>query len=412
MPLPPDTQIVIAGAGPHGLAMTIHCLVAAPHLRDRITVVDPSGQWLRTWRDQFARLEISHLRSPGVHHPGVRPEALMKHTRAHDLPTSGLPYGLPMTEAFSHFCDDLIKEHDLASFVVRGEMIDVDCDEQQTCRVTIATGEQHTMLPNSRLIIASNPHRPNIPPWAHSLDDDVLRLGHQVDIRQLGDLTGTNVVVVGGGLTAAHLACGAAEHGASVTLAFRDGLRESPFDTDPGWLGPKELRAFDEIDDPSERLRTAMAARNGGTIPPWMFDRLEGCSNAITILEHAEVASVASTADQVWLATGTAPSIEAMPALDRLRDRIPSVDGYPVPGADLTLADLPIHVTGRLATIELGPAAGNLWGAQRAAERISHSLTGIDLRLEFHPIVLHQRPDAPPTHSPSQPSQPSQGSQP
>jgi hypothetical protein len=29
---------------------------------------------------------------------------------------------------------------------------------------------------------------------------------------------------------------------------------------------------------------------------------------------------------------------------------------------------------GRLATLTLGPAAGNLWGAQRAAERITEAI--------------------------------------
>ena len=60
--------IVIAGAGPHGLATAVHLLTAAPSLRSRLMVVDPAGEWLGDWRDQFARLEIANLRSPAVHH--------------------------------------------------------------------------------------------------------------------------------------------------------------------------------------------------------------------------------------------------------------------------------------------------------------------------------------------------------
>ena len=109
--------IVIAGAGPHGLATTIHLLTAAPRLRDRLVVVDPAGTWMRAWTEQFARLDISHLRSPAVHHPAPRPGLLMEHTATHRLAISGLPYGLPTTRTFARFCNDLIEHHDLEGTV-------------------------------------------------------------------------------------------------------------------------------------------------------------------------------------------------------------------------------------------------------------------------------------------------------
>ena len=48
--------------------------------------------------------------------------------------------------------------------------------------------------------------------------------------------------------------------------------------------------------------------------------------------------------------------------------------GYPVIDESLRLPKLPIFVTGRLTTSILGPAAGNLWGAQRAAQRIANTV--------------------------------------
>ena len=50
------------------------------------------------------------------------------------------------------------------------------------------------------------------------------------------------------------------------------------------------------------------------------------------------------------------------------------VDGYPIIDDSLRLPRLPIFVTGRLTTSILGPAAGNLWGAQRAAQRIARQV--------------------------------------
>ena len=40
------------------------------------------------------------------------------------------------------------------------------------------------------------------------------------------------------------------------------------------------------------------------------------------------------------------------------------VDGIPVLRQDLRLGRRSMYLTGRLAAIELGPAAGALWGAQ------------------------------------------------
>jgi len=438
--------IVIAGAGPHGLATVVHLLTAAPRLRDRLVVVDPTGKWMSAWAEQFARLDITNLRSPAVHHPAPRAGLLRSHTATHRLPTSGLPYGLPTTETFAWFCRDLIEWLDLEPLLMTGTVVDVtsctESDGTEGCSVTVDSCHERTTLMADRLVLACNPCQANIPGWAlgHLAENGpcgdsvggpgTIQLAAQVDLRRVGDLTGAYIVVVGAGLTAAHLVCGAAQRGAHVTLVVRRQLTERSFDTDPGWLGPKELDRYDTIEDPGERLAVARAARGGGTIPPWMLVELRSLfdSGAVTLLEGAEVGEitevrdggptatdsahgrrhhlsiVSSTseprtvvADQVWLATGTTPTLDAVPALAGLRDRISIVQGFPVTGPDLRIGSLPIHVTGRLATVELGPAAGNLWGARQGARRITYSLTGIDLETD-DPNLASTLPSKQPSH--------------
>ena len=405
----PDRQqppIVIAGAGPHGLATAVHLVTAAPCLRDRLVVVDPAGDWLVQWRDQFARLDIAHLRSPAVHHPAPRAGLLMEHTATHRLPTTGARYGLPTTEAFEHFCDALIDHHRLGSLVTSGVVVDVLAgSDDDALAVTVDVGNYRcSTLIAERLVIASNPSKPNVPEWAQDLPSDVVEPAALVDLGCIGDLGEVQVLIIGSGLTAAHLAYGAARRGARVTMVCRGRLAERGFDTDPGWLGPRELDRYQTIDDPAERLRVARAARGGGTIPSWMLGelRLLAESDKFTIVELAEVALVdrstegaarfdittsdgsqrSVSVDRCWLATGTEPTLDAFPAIDRLRGRIPMVGLLPIPCRDLTIGRLPVHVTGRLATIELGPAAGNLWGARQSARRITRSITGLDLELE------------------------------
>ncbi len=400
--------IVIAGAGPHGLAVTLHLLTAVPGLRDRLVVVDPAGVWMRAWTEQFARLDIANLRSPVVHHPAPNAGLLLEHTATHRLPTSGLPYGLPTTAAFGSFCDELIAHHRIESLVRKGTLVDVNVDinghGDERCEVTIEFAGNRTSLTVAQLVIATNPSRANIPSWVLDLDSAIVEPAAQIDLRSIGDLSGAHIVVVGAGLSAAHLACGASRRGANVTMVCRRKLDERGFDTDPGWLGPKELDRYGRIEDPHARLETARTARGGGTVPQWMIDELADltATGAVTILERTEVrgarpcgsasrrrveitlATVGGgdrtvLADRCWLAIGTTPTIDAMPALDRLRARIPTIDGLPIPTADLTVGARSIHVTGRLATIELGPAAGNLWGARQAARRITRAITGIDV---------------------------------
>ena len=55
------------------------------------------------------------------------------------------------------------------------------------------------------------------------------------------------------------------------------------------------------------------------------------------------------------------------------------IDGFPVTNNSLRLCEEPIYVMGRSATFALGPSAGNLWGATRAARRIATDITGVEL---------------------------------
>ena len=84
-------------------------------------------------------------------------------------------------------------------------------------------------------------------------------------------------------------------------------------------------------------------------------------------------------ADRVWLATGTWTDAHALKCLRPLLQDVPTLQGIPVVDQTLRLGPHPVFVMGRLATTTLGPAAGNLWGAQRAAHRIARAITGVDL---------------------------------
>ena len=55
------------------------------------------------------------------------------------------------------------------------------------------------------------------------------------------------------------------------------------------------------------------------------------------------------------------------------------VQGFPLLNEQLRLGPHPAFIMGRAAMLSLGPAAGNLWGAQRAARLITQAITGVDV---------------------------------
>lgn len=383
-------DVCVLGAGPHGLAAAVHLRQARPDCR--VLVVDAEGGWLANWHRQFERARISSLRSPAVHHPVPGARALQAYLNEKRLPDSGLPYGQPTTESFASFCAQAIEDFELDDPLVgRSRSVSLVGDG-----VSIDIGND--VIRAGHLIVASNPHERVIPDWAWSLigsTPGVLNYAAEVDLG-CAQVQGQRIVVIGGGLTAAHLACGAASSGAHVHWVTREPIRYRSFDTDPGWLGPKCLDEFHREPDPAKRLERVRAARGGGSVPEWMRHHLRSHVGGGRLVMHegsdvraamlgedgpqlALGDNTTLVADRVWLATGTRPDIGSARCLAELVADLPVIEGYPVVGPDLRLGSHPIFVMGRLASLALGPAAGNLWGAQRGAERITRAITGICL---------------------------------
>jgi cation diffusion facilitator CzcD-associated flavoprotein CzcO len=384
-----DARVAIVGAGPHGLAAALHLVDADPGLRDGLVVLDPAGGWLRAWDERFARLGIEHLRSPGVHHPGCNPHQLAEWSERHGLDSARpWPYALPATSTFRGFCAHLVAEAGLTEHVVPTRVRQIT-PGPYGARLVLANG---TDMVAEHVIVATDPARRCTPGWVGDLSPvpaESVAHGDDVDL-QACDLDGQHVTVVGGGLTAGHLAAGAVERGATVTLVGRRPLREQMFDTDPTWLGPRQLDPFHRVTDPGERLRMALAARDGGSMPPWMTRRLRDAEEAgyLRVLAPGRICGAHLAdhrvrlvlgdgspldTDRVWLATGTRPDVTADRVTAGLQATHPTqlVDGWPILDAHLRWPGTDVHLLGRLAMPAIGPAAGNLWGARIGAARIA-----------------------------------------
>lgn len=390
MSTPPDTcdaGLVVVGAGPHALTLLGELGRTRPGLLDDVVVVDPSGTWLQAWCEQFERLGIEHLRSPVVHHPHPDVYAIHRHPDLRDDDIGPGPYRRPSQRIFLRVVRDLLDELGPAARVTPVAATALHPEPGRT-RVVLSDGSE---LRARTVVLATNSH----PPVRLGAGD---ALDARPDVRDVAP--GDHVVVIGGGLSAAQLVDQALSRDAAVTLVTRRRLVAREFDVDPGWMGPKYLDGFEQVPDPADRVRRALAARGGGTVPPLVLDllRQQVTDGRLHLIEGVAAVAVrqqgtqrcvqladgtAVHADRVVAALGSRLDVTADPLLGPLvaRGLVAVAGGAPVLDDSLGLPGTSIHVMGRHAITQLGPAAGNLAGARRASERLAAHLCGQDPRL-------------------------------
>lgn len=400
--VPAQTDIAIVGAGPHALTLVTHLLQKRKHLHSRFLVFDPSGTWLHQWQQQFAALEIPHLRSPAVHHPDPNPYALRRF--AESRPDELFPpYDLPGTQLFQDFCFNVIRRWQLQERVIKAYVTRIEPlphPLRSRFRVWLQDGQS---IIARRVVLATGSGKLQLPDWVSQIQSEYPkdRLCHsqQVNLRGL-QLAGERVLIVGGGLTSGHLAVGAIARGAKVQLMVRRQLQAKLFDADPGWLGPKYLKGFWAESDWEKRAQLIQQARNGGSLTPAMMSQLRQHSRngQLRFDENCQVVKAQwldncwlvkcssgeeHKCDRLWLATGTRLDITAQPLLTEILQSysVLVVNGLPVLEDRLRLPSCELFLLGGLTALQVGPAARNLSGARMASERIVPALTKSSIAL-------------------------------
>ncbi|SOE02228.1 FAD/NAD(P)-binding protein [Blastococcus haudaquaticus] len=376
-----EPEVLVVGAGPHGLTAACYLLAADPALAGRIVVADPQP-WLSTWTARFTALELGSLRSACVHHPHPEPYALLRWAEAAGRSAQFRgPVAAPGAGLFADFCRSLVAASELDTAHVRQAVAALH--PRSDGRVDVHLTDDRLRV--RAVVLATGGSRPHAP-VAGALHSDALDLS---TVR-----AGDDVVVVGGGLTAAHLALRAAARGAAAVLLVRAPLRTRLMDVEAGWLGadlPDFFRLAHE-----DRARVVRHARPG-TVPAPVCEALRDHSRVrvqvgrvagigpdrLRLTDGGELA-----ADHVWLGTGYAQDVRADPVTARLLDEVPVdvVAGLPVLGPDLSWGGTSVHLSGGRAALEIGPAARGLAGARMAAERYTEAITGIPPRRRQYPV--------------------------
>ncbi|XP_038557334.1 uncharacterized protein zgc:113276 isoform X2 [Micropterus salmoides] len=291
-----------------------------------------------------------------------------------------------------------------------------------------------------QVVMATGPTRAqmaNIPSWVKSIGESYPeeRLQHTVHLmhhlataRQKNKDTdcwsvketlttkvceaGQRVMVVGGGLTSAHVVSIALQQGAShVTWVMRKHLQLKQFDVgDVESLvgryshvehgikmdGQAYLRQFYNERSLHKRLAMIRQARKGGAVTPEAYIHLQPfiLNGQVDVKTYCQVSesswcyrnqawslSLSTgahwTGDMIWLATGCKLDVQQDPLLSEVMREFPIqvIDGWPCISESLQWADeCPLYLMGQYTALQVGPHAVNLAGGQAASMRIAKDI--------------------------------------
>uniref|UniRef100_UPI0037E7F986 uncharacterized protein n=1 Tax=Semicossyphus pulcher TaxID=241346 RepID=UPI0037E7F986 len=354
-----------------------------------------------------------------------------------------LSFSLPGTKLSVDFFKDQVERYNLDKLLVKGTVAHITpVIEEEKKRVKYFQVQLHEgiVLKARQVVMATGPTRAqmaNIPSWVKNIGESYPeeRLQHTVHLMhhlattgpkpkdeecqtQAEDLpsrvceAGQRVMVVGGGLTSAHVVSIALQQGAShVTWVMRKHLQLKQFDVgDVESLvgryshvehgikmdGQAYLRQFYNERSLHKRLAMIRQARKGGAVTPEAYIHLQPfiLSGQVDVKTYCQVSEASWcyrsqawslslstgdhwTGDMIWLATGCKLDVKQDPLLSEAMKEYPIqvIDGWPCISESLRWAeDCPLYLMGQYTALQVGPHAVNLAGGQAASMRIAKDI--------------------------------------
>lgn len=389
----PAADVVVVGAGPAGLAVAS---ALWHHGVTDVVVVDRTGRPCGRFFGRIDQLGQRVLRSPYEHHPGVegfRDCELLDFARLHwgrltpterreiRMSQSGHRSVVPV-DVFEAYCEHLVTTHHVGEktwqatvreVVPAPEAVTVHTDRFSVAarHVVLCPGEERRPAPETWW---GGGH----PPRGVSFWDESVPPGARCQ------------VVVGAGLTAAHLITGALAAGREVHWVVREtGERYQCADVNSTFFRPEGRKRFDGVGW-AERLELMGRFRRASIMFEFrpLLERAEADGRLVVHRGEAvkEIAPAVGgnvvlrlesgrrvVGDHVVLALGTTPSIGTGLLPDEVVD---ARDGWPsLDERTLSYRREPrVSVVGAAAGMVLGPAARNIDGHRVATTRVAAAI--------------------------------------
>lgn len=372
----------IIGGGIHAVTIAIK-LRAAGLPADKLTIIDPHDSLCEQFDDFSCRIGMPFLRSPHVHHVHPDPFHLKQFAKTNQY--TGATYGKyqrPQRDMFMDHTHKMLHEFDLNQRHIKDFAVNVDKEDGQW-KVEM---QNHDPVFSDKLVLAIGSN--NIPhiPEMYQAHADVHHIFEDTEIPYE-----TSSHVVGSGITAAHLTLKLIEESQSskVHLWMNKSIEVYDFDADPGWLGPKNMTRYREIDSSKERLKVIAQERHKGSMPKELYLRLKKHKQEGNLEIHVnEIQAIRNHKiitenteyqyDHILLATGFKNNIMQMPVIKNFVDNVNApLTETKHPSLTENLEWVPgVYVSGALADIELGPFARSFAGGRESASRIAKTFNG------------------------------------
>ena len=393
-----NIPITIIGGGIHGIAIALRLLRGTPSAARYIAIVDRYPQPLTAWKHKTERHGMAFLRSPAVHHVTPDPLGIVEYAERNNR-TNELapPHSHPSTALFLDYCNHALVELQNYPIYNQFEVAKLRWDKGAgKYPFRLISTENEGFRSSCVLLAIGSDDCAYVPPefnrWVRQYPGKIVHASKfSLDYEQLIADSG-NIVIVGGGLTAGTLARSLSQRDYKVALIARKPLKTAQFDFPPIWLGPKALAEFASVTDFHRRYQIIQENRGEGSITPDMMATLEDNTN-IDIYPETYIRNIVTTekdylhiettrgviedVSRIILATGYRFNLLRYGFLRELaaEHAIPLVCG--LPKLDYTLQIYPIENlfgSGSIAQLQIGPASGNIAGANLAYERFREKL--------------------------------------
>lgn len=385
---------MIIGGGIQGCTLATFLIKKKKVTIDELIIIDPHDAPLQNWIQCTNKIAMPHLRSPSVHHIDVDAFSLERQAKLNLSEQDQLlgHYARPSLPLFNEHSLGVLEDIQIEKAWLRGK----------ACGIKKATGAWEVQLEDGRSFKAEKvalamgiSEHPIWPDWARSIKDSGANIEHifSENIQSLANVS-TNITIVGGGISAAHLSLRLADKfPGHVTLLTRNRLKVKKFDSDPGWLGPKFMSTFTQLKDYTDRRKMIANARHKGSMTSELNIKLKSKekSGSLNIIydevNHAKYeediihltlkSNEQISCSSVILATGfhsIPPGIKWLSPFIKKQNLECAACGFPIVSPSSLEWDENLYVLGALAELEVGPVSRNISGARRSAERIVNSL--------------------------------------
>ncbi|MCB0347129.1 MAG: SidA/IucD/PvdA family monooxygenase [Bdellovibrionales bacterium] len=386
-----DVRVAVIGGGMQGITFTafaLHHSIVGP---DEICIIDPNGTPLAVLEERFKDCVTEHLRSGLGDHCGCDESSFTafveRERREGDLRTASKR---PTVGLFLDHTRYVVGYHRMVDLTLTARAV----------WFSLVDGRWHINT-NQGIVRAERVHlclgqsAPFYPDWARALRGHDPRISHIFDRDyELRELPGGEVVaVIGGGITAAQVACSIAESGRKVLLLTRRPLSGGAGEGSDYWKDHETRhRVLCSCAWP-ERFGVLRKHGDRGTVPPWELERIERLVSAGGI-EHfvCNVEALVPTPDGIEvirrdgstlrshvsvLATGMTPELPSWLTGSARAAGLPfDENGRPVLQDNLQWGyNSCVFLHGVHAAPVVGPFAANISGARIAASITMESLS-------------------------------------